>query len=267
MKEKEPEAIREAVRQHYRAVASQGSSCCGPISNCGCSAADASDYVRMSLQIGYSAEELGQAPASANFGLGCGNPQAIAALKPGESVLDLGSGPGLDSFLAARQVGAEGFVIGVDMLPEMVSQARASARAEGYANVSFRLGEMEAMPVADGVVDVIMSNCAINLSPDKAAVFREAFRVLKPGGRLAVSDVVATAELPLEMRLNLDLYAGCAAGALTIRELELLLADAGFVQIEIKPRDESRTFIREWAPGHNIEEYIVSAAITAAKPL
>ncbi len=206
-------------------------------------------------------------PAGANLGLGCGNPQAIAALKPGEVVLDLGSGAGFDCFLAARQVGDKGYVIGVDMTPEMVAQARTNARQGGYDNVAFRLGEIEALPLGDARVDVIISNCVINLATDKSAVFREAFRVLKPGGRLAISDVVATAELPLELRLNLDLYAGCAAGALTIREMELLLAEAGFVRIEISPRDESRTFIREWAPQHNIEAYIVSAAITAVKPL
>jgi len=263
MSEANEDKIREAVRTLYRTAVQQGGSCCGGYSGC-CGGGDPG---LESARIGYSAAELGAVPAGANLGLGCGNPQAIAALKPGEIVLDLGSGAGFDCFLAAQQVGEEGYVIGVDMTPEMVARARANAREGGYSQVSFRLGEIEALPVADNLIDVIISNCVINLSTDKLAVFMEAFRVLKPGGRLAISDVVATAELPLEIRANLDLYAACAAGALTIAELEVLLAEAGFTRIDIKPKDESRSFITDWAPGRNLEEYIVAASITAKKSL
>lgn len=250
-----------------------GASCCGapPASADGqaaaAAAAAAASHAAISARLGYTAAELHLAPAGANLGLGCGNPQTIAALKPGEVVLDLGSGAGFDCFLAAHQVGPTGYVIGVDMTPEMVTKARANARAAGLSQVSFRLGEIEALPVADNLVDVIISNCVINLSPDKEAVLLESRRVLKPGGRLAISDVVATADLPLEIRQNLDLYAACAAGALTISEWENLLAAAGFVEISVKPKDESRAFISDWSPQHRLEEYILSAAITARKPL
>ena len=205
-------------------------------------------------------------PMGADLGLGCGNPQAIAALQPGETVLDLGSGAGFDCFLAVRQVGPTGQVIGVDMTAEMVAKARENAGAAGYANVEFRLGEIERLPVADASVDVIISNCVINLSPDKPQVFREAFRVLRPGGRLAISDIVTTAPLPEEVRNDLALYAGCIAGAATIAELEAMLGESGFDNIRIQPKDESRQLIREWAPGQKIEDYIVSAAIEAVKP-
>jgi ubiquinone/menaquinone biosynthesis C-methylase UbiE len=216
--------------------------------------------------MGYSPEEVQAVPVGADLGLGCGNPQAIAALQPGETVLDLGSGAGFDCFLAVRQVGPTGQVIGVDMTAEMVAKARANAREAGYANVEFRLGEIEHLPVADASVDVIISNCVINLSPDKPQVFREAFRVLRPGGRLAISDIVTTAPLPEEVRNDLALYAGCIAGAATIAELEAMLGESGFDNIRIQPKDESRQLIREWAPGQKIEDYIVSAAIEAVKP-
>jgi ubiquinone/menaquinone biosynthesis C-methylase UbiE len=216
--------------------------------------------------MGYSPEEVQAVPMGADLGLGCGNPQAIAALQPGETVLDLGSGAGFDCFLAVRQVGPTGQVIGVDMTAEMVAKARENAGAAGYANVEFRLGEIEHLPVADASVDVIISNCVINLSPDKPQVFREAFRVLRPGGRLAISDIVTTAPLPEEVRNDLALYAGCIAGAATIAELEAMLGESGFDNIRIQPKDESRQLIREWAPGQKIEDYIVSAAIEAVKP-
>ncbi|HPI74677.1 MAG TPA: arsenite methyltransferase [bacterium] len=267
MNEMTNDQIRKAVRQRYSLAAQKSEfGCgCGP-SCCGGEAPD-EGHRQTSARLGYTQEELDQVPAGSNLGLGCGNPQAIAALKPGEVVLDLGSGAGFDCFLAAQQVGPEGFVIGVDMTPEMVANARANAQQDGYKNISFRLGEIEALPVANEAVDVIISNCVINLSPDKESVLREAFRVLKPNGRLAISDVVATADLPQEIRGNLDLYAACAAGALTISELERLLNRTGFIDIAITPKDESRDFIREWAPDRNLEDYIVSAAITARKPL
>jgi len=218
------------------------------------------------LQIGYSPEEVQAVPVGADLGLGCGNPQAIAALQWGEKVLDLGSGAGFDCFLAVRQVGPTGQVIGVDMTAEMVAKARKNAGEAGYANVEFRLGEIEHLPVADASVDVIISNCVINLSPDKGQVFREAFRVLRPGGRLAIADIVATAQMPEELRNDLALYTGCIAGAANIGELEGMLAESGFQQIRIQPKDESRRLIREWAPGRNIEDCIASASIEAVKP-
>jgi ubiquinone/menaquinone biosynthesis C-methylase UbiE len=200
------------------------------------------------------------------MGLGCGNPQAIASLQPGETVLDLGSGGGFDCFLAARAVGDNGLVIGVDMTPEMITKSRRNAEKAGLGNIDFRLGELENLPVADGIVDVIISNCVINLSPEKERVFSEAFRVLKPGGRLAISDVVATAELPDDLKKNMAFYTGCIAGASPIQELESMLHRNDFENIQIKPKAESRTFIRDWMPGSKIEDYVVSATIEAVKP-
>jgi len=216
--------------------------------------------------MGYSDAEVAQVPEGANLGLGCGNPQAIAALQPGETVLDLGAGAGFDCFLAARQVGESGAVIGVDMTPEMVDRAREHAAKAGARNVEFRLGEIERLPVADASVDVILSNCVINLSSDKRAVYGEAFRVLRPGGRLAISDVVARAELPDPLKSDLALHTGCVAGAATIAETERILADAGFEAIRIRPREESRELIRDWSPGRALEDYVVSATIEATKP-
>jgi len=253
--------IRQAVRETYGSVAQGGGGCCSGDSCCTPAPGAAN-----SAHLGYSAEELANSPAGADLGLGCGNPQTIAALKPGERILDLGSGAGFDCFLAARAVGETGRVIGVDMTPEMLSKARDNARKGDYRNVEFRLGEIEHLPLADSSVDVIISNCVINLSPDKAQVFREAFRVLSPGGRLAISDIVATAELPEEAQRDLALYTGCMAGASFIDTLQAMLTDAGFTAIRIAPKDESREFIRDWAPGHGIEAYVVSATIEAIKP-
>lgn len=255
----DPETIREVVRARYTEVVETRSSCCGPATSC-CAPEDAAQ------QMGYSPDELALVPEGANLGLGCGNPQAIAELKPGETVLDLGSGAGFDCFLAARQVGPEGQVIGVDMTPAMVSRARQLAREHGYTNVAFRLGEIEHLPVADNSVDVILSNCVINLSPDKPQVFREAFRVLRPGGRLAISDIVTSAPLPPHIQADLTLYAECVGGAVSVDELTQMLAEAGFVGIRIEPKDESRAFIREWSPEHGLDAYIVSATIRAVKP-
>ena len=200
------------------------------------------------------------------MGLGCGNPQAIASLKPGEIVLDLGSGGGFDCFLAARSVGKTGRVIGVDMTPDMVSKARENAAKTEFRNVEFRLGEIEHLPVADNSVDVIISNCVVNLSPDKQLVFDDAFRVLKRGGRLAISDVVATAELPDDVKNDLALLSGCVAGASLVSDVEAMLKKSGFMNIRLQPKDESREFIRTWAPGRKVEEYVVSATIEAVKP-
>lgn len=256
--------IRQSVRRHYGNVAEGGGAACDSGQSC-CGSATVS-VEKISLQLGYSADEVGTVPDGANLGLGCGNPQAIAALQPGEVVLDLGSGAGFDCFLAARQVGGSGQVIGVDMTPEMISKARANAEKAGPRNVEFRLGEIEHLPVADGTVDVILSNCVINLSPDKPQVFREAYRVLKPGGRLAISDVVAFADLPETVRQDMVLYAGCIAGASPVAELEAMLRDCGFTDIRLTPKDESKSFMQEWAPGMDITEYVVSASIQAVKP-
>ena len=202
----------------------------------------------------------------ANMGLGCGNPQAIADLKPGETVLDLGSGGGFDCFLAAGQVGETGHVIGVDMTPAMVSKARVNAEKGGFQNVEFRLGEIEHLPVADHSVDVILSNCVINLSPDKERVFADCFRVLKPGGRLAISDVVAFADLPAHVQEDMALLTGCMAGAALISDLEGMLKEAGFQHVRIRPKEESKTFIRDWAPGLRVTDYVVAATIEATRP-
>lgn len=262
----EHDQIRQQVRAAYGAVArAESSGCCAPSTGC-CAPSDQDVAELLSRGIGYSAEETAAVPEGANLGLGCGNPQVIAALKPGETVLDLGSGAGFDAFLAARQVGAGGAVIGVDMTPDMISKARANAVKGGYANVDFRLGEIEHLPLADATVDAIISNCVINLSPDKAQVFRDAWRVLKPGGRLAISDIVTTAPLPEAMQQEVALYTGCVAGAASVDELTAMLAKAGFANIRIAPKDASREFIRHWAPGRGVEDFIASASIEAVKP-
>jgi SAM-dependent methyltransferase len=259
---------RQNVREAYAQVASannEGQSYgCGP-SCCGTSD-DGAINALISTRLGYSQADLDLVPAGADMGLGCGNPKAIAALKPGETVVDLGSGGGFDCFLAVREVGRSGRVIGVDMTPDMVSKARVNAQKGQYENVEFRLGEIEHLPIADGVADVVISNCVINLSPNKPEVFRDAFRVLKAGGRLAISDVVATVELPEEMRNDARLIAGCMGNASLIEDLEEMMRAAGFEQIRIQPKDESKEFIKDWAPGQNVTDFVVSATIEAVKP-
>ncbi|MET0108103.1 MAG: arsenite methyltransferase [Candidatus Thiodiazotropha sp.] len=259
---------RQEVRKAYAevAVASNSNGCCGVESSCCGVSDDTAINTLISTRLGYSREDLAKVPSGADMGLGCGNPKAIAALQPGEVVVDLGSGGGFDCFLAAAEVGDTGHVIGVDMTPDMLSKARNNALRGKYKNVEFRLGEIEALPIADGCADVIISNCVINLSPDKDRVFREAFRILKPGGRLAISDVVATVEIPQEMRNDPQLVSGCMGNASLIEELEDIMDAAGFTDIKIEPKDESREFIRDWAPGRGIEEYVVSATIEAARP-
>ncbi len=265
MKNKRDDEVRAAVRKTYSQVA-QASSACGCNTSC-CSTRPTAAIASIPAEaIGYSTEDAASVPEGANMGLGCGNPQAIAVLKPGEVVVDLGSGGGFDCFLAARQIGESGRVIGVDMTPEMISKARANAANGGYANVEFRLGEIENLPVADNTADVILSNCVINLSPDKLRVFAEAFRVLKPGGRLAISDVVATAPIPEAIKQNMALHACCVPGAAQTTEVEAALKAAGFVNIHVSQNEASREFIREWASGSRAEEYVVSATIEAIKP-
>jgi SAM-dependent methyltransferase len=220
---------------------------------------------KQSTLMGYSVEEIASVPEAAVMGLGCGNPQAIAALQSGEVVLDLGSGAGFDCFLAARKVGDQGVVIGVDMTSDMIRIAQENALKGGYKNVEFRLGEIENLPVDDNSVDVILSNCVINLSPDKPAVYEEAYRVLKRGGRLAISDMVASVELPPEIKDDLNLYSSCVSGALQVDELQNILEEAGFRDIRIKPKDESREFIQKWIPDVPIEDFVLSATIEAIK--
>ena len=263
--------IRDAVRENYGKVAENNSvyaGCgCGPEVDYECCApVKTKSFNETSSKLGYSIGELKNVPEGSNLGLGCGNPQAIAALKEGEIVLDLGSGAGFDVFLAANQVGKTGKVIGVDMTPQMITKARENVEKGNYSNVEFRLGEIENIPVQDNSIDVVISNCVINLSPEKQKVFNDTFRILKPGGRLAIADVVATAELPEEVKNDIALYSGCISGASTIIELEETLTEAGFVNIEIKPKDESKEFIREWAPDTHISDYIISASIEAVKP-
>lgn len=255
---------REIIRDTYGRIARDGSGCCAPAASGCCGTAP--DAGEMAQRMGYADADLAAVPEGANLGLGCGNPQAIAALRPGEVVVDLGSGAGFDAFLAARQVGPEGRVIGVDMTPDMLAKARANAAKVGADNVEFRLGEIEALPLADACADVVISNCVVNLSPDKRRVFAEAFRVLKPGGRVAISDVVRFADLPAEVAADPGLLCGCVSGAATPEEISAWLAEAGFIAVAVEIKAESRELIRDWAPGRGVENLVVSAAISAEKP-
>ncbi len=224
------EEVKKVVREGYAKIARQGSSCCAPVTNCCGNASRAGDISR---RIGYGDEELGSVPEGANLGLGCGNPVALASLKEGETVLDLGSGAGFDCFLAAGRVGKKGKVIGVDMTPEMIDKARENARKGNYTNVEFRLGEIENIPAADNSVDAIISNCVINLAPDKKKVFKEAFRVLKPGGRLMVSDLVLMKELPKAIQDSVEAYIGCLSGAIMKDEYLEAIREAGFGDVRV----------------------------------
>lgn len=222
--------IKEIVKKGYADIARKEISCCGPQTSC-CGSSNPAE--KISRNIGYKDEELKSVPEGANLGLGCGNPVALASLREGETVLDLGSGAGFDCFLAANKVGSEGKIIGVDMTPEMVEKANENARRGGYRNVEFRLGEIEKLPVSDNSVDVIISNCVINLSPEKEKVFREAFRVLKPGGRLMVSDLVLLKELPETIKDSVEAYIGCLSGAIMKNDYINAIKDAGFKDIRI----------------------------------
>jgi arsenite methyltransferase len=222
--------IKEIVKEGYGKIAKQGSSCCVPANSC-CGTTDRTQDI--SKKIGYSEEELKTVPEGANLGLGCGNPVALASLREGETVLDLGSGAGFDCFLAANIVGKNGKVIGVDMTPEMIEKAKENAKKGKYENVEFRLGEIEKLPVADNSADVIMSNCVINLSPDKAKVFKEAFRVLKPGGRLMISDIVLLRELPKVVKESIEAYIGCLSGAIRKEEYLRNIEAANFQDIKV----------------------------------
>ncbi len=257
-----PQATAEAAACAPQAGKAASCGCDAPeaaIDAAGCCGSSTSAMAdSLSRVVGYSDGELGAIPDGANLGLGCGNPTALASLKEGETVLDLGAGGGIDCFLASNNVGKTGRVIGVDMTAEMVSRARANAEKGGYQNVDFRLGEIENLPVADGTVDAIISNCVINLSPDKPRVFSEAFRALKPGGRLMVSDIVLIGELPEDVKNSLAAYAGCVAGALPRDEYLAALADAGFKDVEI---------VTEKAIGSGeVEAAISSVNVRAVKP-
>ncbi len=282
----EQEKIREAVRNRYAQVAAgpvdingtkqaSRAGCCapdhsatsGPASGCGCSPQGGRTLSGPAAsQIGYSENDIESAPEGANLGLGCGNPVALASLKTGETVVDLGSGGGFDCFLAAGKVGPAGRVIGVDMTPEMIQKARNNAQKVDADNVEFRLGEIEHLPVADNSADIILSNCVINLSVDKRQVFREALRVLKPGGRLAISDILATAPLPPEVQKDLALISACVGGAATVDETRTMLEREGFVDIRIDMIDKSRQIINAYTDSGDAGDYIASANIQARKP-
>ena len=256
----EKDHIRDEIRKRYAETADScgcaGASCC---SSTGAEAAEVSE------KLGYSKDELEALPVDSNMGLGCGNPIAIASLKEGETVVDLGSGGGIDCFLASLKVGDTGHVIGIDMTPQMLSKARQAVEEGGFVNVDFRLGEIEHLPIANGTVDVIISNCVINLSPDKPQVLRDAYRVLKDGGRIAISDVVTIGDLPESVSNDLNAYAGCIAGSVSVSLYEEMLKEAGFSKVEICINEASGEFIKDWFPGTGVEEYVRSATIEAVK--
>ena len=276
--------IRQEVRKSYGKLAKtantslgagQKASCCSPSSNqatakpdstCGCGGTGLL-LEQLSTAIGYTKADFDSVPVGSNMGLGCGNPVATASLKPGETVVDLGSRGGFDCFLAAKLVGESGRVIGVDMTPEMISKARKNAEKMATGNVEFRLGEIEHLPVGDNSADVIISNCVVNLSPNKLRVYRDAYRILKPGGRLVISDILATAPLPEDIKENLALLTACVGGAKTFEETEKILREAGFMDITIKSNNNSRKLLREWNPdiSKNAGDYVVSATIEAKK--
>lgn len=260
------EDVKRSVRSAYGKVASSNISnnSCGNSRSC-CGVAPEPDAA-YSQELGYSQDEMSSLPEGSNMGLGCGNPSALASLKPGEVVLDLGAGGGIDVFLASDLVGPFGKVYGVDMTPEMVSQSRDYANKYGIQNVEFLLGEIEHLPLANNTIDVIISNCVVNLSTDKTKVFQESFRVLSEGGRIAISDIVALQPLPKEMVANEELYCNCISGAITVDEIEAILSKAGFSNINIELDESSRMYIKDWVPGSHSENYVTSAKITAIKP-
>jgi len=276
------DGIRQAVRRNYQKIATGENFINGVMTNPSCCCADSSgDEIKqvpgcgcadpsfspekMAALMGYSPDDVSDVPEGANLGLGCGNPVALSKIKAGETIVDLGSGGGFDCFLAARQAGETGRVIGVDMTPEMIHKARRNADKTSLRQVEFRLGEIEHLPVADHSVDKVISNCVINLSPDKPSVFREAYRILKPGGRLFISDILATAPIPDTIRKNLEMVSACIGGAATIEDTRDMLMRAGFSDIKIRTKEESRSVINTWTPGRNAGDYVISAYIEAVK--
>ncbi|MDR2203219.1 MAG: arsenite methyltransferase [Nitrososphaerota archaeon] len=250
----EEEKIRKEVRKRYANAVKSSGSCCASSSSC-CSAPNK----QISKMIGYSDEEISAVPEGANLGFGCGNPIALASLKEGERALDLGSGAGFDVFLAAKKVGPQGKVIGVDMTPEMLDKARANAKKGNYTNVEFRLGEIENLPVADSSVDVIISNCVINLAPNKKRVFEEAFRVLAPNGRLMVSDLVLRKKLPESVQKNVDAYAGCVAGAELKDKYLKQIRNAGFQDVQVM---DEQTYPFEYVFGEEVFKTVIDLGMT-----
>lgn len=274
--------VRRKVREGYGQIAKSGGSCCGSTSTCCGTSATPVGAEELARHVGYSAEELAALPEGANMGLSCGNPNALASLRPGEVVLDLGSGGGFDVFIAGRKVGAAGHVIGVDMTAEMLAKARRNTESyrqtTGLNNVEFRLGEIEHLPVADASVDVIISNCVINLSPDKAQVWREIARVLKPGGRVAVSDLALLKPLPPAVLESVAALVGCIAGAVLVADTEQMARAAGLAEIVLKPKSDYIDGMADWKDplyqkiitdlpaGAKPGDYITSLEVTARKP-
>lgn len=264
------EEIRESIRKNYTEVALQGkgsrcdcnSGCCSD--GC-CSGASSFHINESSMKYGYTEEDVTNAPEESNMGLGCGNPIAIALLREGETVLDLGSGGGFDCFLASKKVGVSGKVIGVDMTPEMIKLARNNAEKGAYTNVEFRLGEIENLPVADASIDVIISNCVINLSLDKEQVYKEAYRVLKQGGRLKVSDIVATTPIPAGIREDMKLISCCIGGASYIEDIKVMMLNTGFKEVRFTQKFLDKGTIESWYPGMNIADYVDSFQMEAVK--
>lgn len=254
--------IRQQVRERYGAIARGDERDCGCAPSC-CSPATSATAPE---KLGYSEADASSVPDGAEMGLGCGNPLAIASIKSGETVIDLGSGGGFDCFLAASQTGQTGLVIGVDMTPEMISKARANAANANLSNVEFRLGEIENLPVADNTADLVISNCVVNLSPNKPRVLSEIFRVLKPGGHVAISDIVATHPIPEELRNDFIAYTGCVAGASSVHDFSRWLGESGFAAVEVNIKEVSREFINQWVPGKGAGKYVASATIQAVKP-
>jgi ubiquinone/menaquinone biosynthesis C-methylase UbiE len=267
MKRQDKNEIKATVRRYYGSIAARDTAGCGCKPSSCCEGVSATSHLDQEAEkLGYTQQDVQNVPAGTNLGLGCGNPTALASLKPGETALDLGSGAGFDCLLAAQRVGEKGFIIGVDFASQMIEKARVNAAHGGYTNVEFRLGEIEHLPVADDSIDVIISNCVINLSPEKSEVFKEAFRVLKPGGRLAVSDIVATRRLPDEINEDEGFYCSCISGAASIDELHRMISEAGFESVRVSVVERSREFIREWVTGIAIDEFVASASIEAFKP-
>ena len=272
------ESVRQAVRDGYAKIAEKDGACCSGVSCCG---SNAQDSAQLAKYVGYSAGELAALPEGANMGLSCGNPNALASLKPGEVVLDLGSGGGFDVFIAARNVGAAGRAIGVDMTPEMLAKARKNIagyrKRSGLDNVEFRLGEIEHLPVADNSVDVVISNCVINLSPDKPQVWREIARVLKPGGRVAVSDLALLKPLPAEVLKMVEALVGCVTGAVLVSETERMAREAPLADIRLNPKQDYVKAMTDWndplykkivehlPAGNGPGDYITSLEVTARK--